>query len=1379
MKKLIELFIHKNVFGNILTAAVIVIGVISAFMMQRESFPRADFDVVVVQTAFLGASPQEVEKLVTIPIERELKSIDGVKETGSTSLDNRSAIVLQLEQNLEDKMRVIQDIKDGVDRAKREFSDNISEPLVLEISSRRFPIIEIVLNTKPDSNENITELKLRQLADGLIDKIEQIDDVATVDKRGYREREIQVEVFPDKLFEYNVSVEEITQALSSRNLNMPGGNVIEKGKEYAIRTVMEFNSVEEIQNQIIRLNDYGGALRLKDIATVKDDFEKKKYIEKANAKEAIILTVLKNENGDAIDLVDSVFEKIEEFKKEGPQNLEISTMNDMSFFIKRRLTVLQGNILLGIIMVLISLFFFLGWRVSIMVAIGIPFSFAATLMVMNYLGISINLISMFGLIIVSGMIVDDAIVVGENVYRHIERGEKPLKAAIIGSSEMVAPVTAAIATTIIAFMPMMFMGGMMGKFVWVLPAAIIIALLASLFESFFILPSHIVDITKNSPKDKILKDKDSFEYKFFKKLQNKYRKTLEWSLNYRYLVVISIFFIFLGSVLLVKETGFILFPKGGVEAFHLKVEGPQGISLDEMNKRIAPIEKAVLDLPATKPDNELENMALRVGIHQERPNDPFTKRGNNYAQINVYLTPETERRRKAAEIIAYLKGKIDYEVPILYTGKTSDNKILELTNRPEAKLFSAENLSKPENIIPINNDFLIGGGLLDDKNTLIVYTGKNDLITIDLNKSKITDNKIIELKRYDSPVKFVFDSKTNNGILVTELGFLYQINVKSGTYKEIEKYKTNITSINLLPENRGFFLTTDNGYLEIFKFENGYKKETSIHESPAIKGKGESMNIDFTSKMSLSRIEYAALSNDQNHIYICGFDGFIYKYNLNSNKIIEVYAINSNSIFWVKQDPQNLDILWISQNKKFFSYNTKEKKIKKEFEIEGNIQTYISSDNATDWYALGSRKSIVKIKSGLKESVSIIQKGETYLEKIEFKQAHGGPPVGLPVSIEIRGDEFDTLREISQIVKEKLRAIDGVYDIRDNWEEGKEEFHVQINEEIAALAGVSVMQIASTVQAAFEGRVATSIKRAEEEIDIRVMFSEDLREKLSSLRDVKIRNRMGNLVPITELASFKKYPGVSLITHVDNKRTIYVKANIDERRNESVKVNTDLMDMMTPVMIKYPGYNLVTGGEMMDTKESMENLGRAAIFAIAGIGIILVLLFGNLRHFRVIMSAIPLGFIGVSVAFFLHKKLHIMPDLVFGFIATMGIVGLTGVVVNDSIVFVDFINKLRKAGLNRHDAIVGAGLHRLRPVILTTVTTVVGLLPTAYGLGGDDPFLKPMALAMAWGLFFATIITLIIVPSLYAIWEDRGFIFHNAVLGSIKKKRKGKKDAIR
>lgn len=311
-----------------------------------------------------------------------------------------------------------------------------------------------------------------------------------------------------------------------------------------------------------------------------------------------------------------------------------------------------------------------------------------------------------------------------------------------------------------------------------------------------------------------------------------------------------------------------------------------------------------------------------------------------------------------------------------------------------------------------------------------------------------------------------------------------------------------------------------------------------------------------------------------------------------------------------------------------------------------------------------------------------------------------------------------------------------------------------MNDRTAALAGISVYDIASTVRSCYEGTIATKIKKTDEEIDIRVIFPRSLRNDLASIGKIKIANRMGNLIPLQSVARLERSRGVSFITRKDWRRTISVTADIDEKAKDvtSVYVNRLLQKKFAGMEERYQGYTVDYAGEFKDTQESFQNLNRSFLMAALAIYIILVALFKSLIHPVTIMGIIPLSFLAVVWVFFLH-------GLPLSFLAMMGIVGLAGVVVNNSIVYLDFINVARTGGMDAFDASIEAGAKRVRPILLSSLTTVLGLLPTAYGIGGNDPFLKPMALSMAWGLAFGTLITLFATPVLYNIFEDiRGIV---------------------
>lgn len=1033
MKRIIEFFIDNSLFVNVLAAGIFIAGLMYMFSANREAFPKIDFDYLVISTIYPGATAEDVEKHVTIPIEDQLREIDGIEELHSNSLEARSVVVVKLDPDLANKDKTINDIKNALDRTQ-DLPDDAEDPLVTELTTAQQPVLDIAIIRKGDTRNDADEFEMRRLAKILEDRILEIGGTARVDRQGYRDREMIVEVNPRLLDEYHVAMNDIVMALARKNLNFPGGLVWENDEEILVRTIGEVESARDISNILIRANDMGNWVRVGDVANVRDSFEEAKIINKSVGRRSVTLTILKKESADIITLVDGINREVERFKKILPEEYELVINNDLSYFVKRRLDVLVSNGIQGFALVIISLILSYGWRISIFTALAIPFSMLLTFIWMAYSNVSINLMSMFGLIMALGMLVDNNIVVSDNIYRHLEEGWKLRDAVAKGASEVMMPIAATILTTISSFAPLMFMTGIMGKFVWTLPAVVSVALIASWIESVFFLPPQIHDMQKRRKSLVSLSEEEGGA--LFRGLRSRYVSLLKAVVARRYRFVGIITLVFIVTIVFAAfKVKFILFPAGGIERFTVKAEAPTGTRVEEMSDKLATIEKIIAELPK----EELESFTSRAGIIQEDPNDPYTKRGSKYGIIIVYLTPEEKRSRKADEIID-----------------------------------------------------------------------------------------------------------------------------------------------------------------------------------------------------------------------------------------------------WVRQR-----------------------------------------------------------SAGLKG-----------FEKLEFKYVRNGPPTGMPVSVTIKGDDFDVLKKIADEYRSYLATIQGLKDIKDNFEEGKEEIRIHVNDRTAALAGISVYDIASTVRSCYEGTIATKIKKTDEEIDIRVIFPRSLRNDLASIGKIKIANRMGNLIPLQSVARLERSRGVSFITRKDWRRTISVTADIDEKAKDvtSVYVNRLLQKKFAGIEERYQGYTVDYAGEFKDTQESFQNLIRSFLIAALAIYIILVALFKSLIHPIIIMGIIPLSFLAVVWVFFLH-------GLPLSFLAMMGIVGLAGVVVNNSIVFLDFINVARVSGMDVVSASIEAGAQRVRPILLSSLTTVLGLLPTAYGIGGNDPFLKPMALSMAWGLAFGTLITLFATPVLYNIFEDiRGLV---------------------
>lgn len=366
---------------------------------------------------------------------------------------------------------------------------------------------------------------------------------------------------------------------------------------------------------------------------------------------------------------------------------------------------------------------------------------------------------------------------------------------------------------------------------------------------------------------------------------------------------------------------------------------------------------------------------------------------------------------------------------------------------------------------------------------------------------------------------------------------------------------------------------------------------------------------------------------------------------------------------------------------------------------------------------------------------------------VTFEAIRTGPPVGRSVEAHIRGQDFAVLEEIAEEFKAFLGTLPGVADIRDNYEPGKPEFQIIVDEQAARRARLGVADIGRAIRFAYEGIPVTTIRTTEEEINVRVRFPKASRHDLSSLKGVVIKNDRGDLIPLSRIATFVREPGVSYVTHRDFKRSITVSAGVDDEQITSLEANRRLTERFKDLPKRFPGYSVRYGGEHEETIESFQNFRVAFIFSLIACYVVLAIGFNSLIHPLVVISVLPFGLMGVAIAFLLH-------GLPLSFMTMLGTLGLFGVVLNDSIVLVTFILDQRKSGASTYRAILGAGKLRFRPVLLTTISTAVALAPVAYGIGGLDPFLQPAALAMTWGLVFATPLTLVVIPCIYAMELD-------------------------
>ncbi|MCH7895916.1 MAG: efflux RND transporter permease subunit [candidate division NC10 bacterium] len=639
MKKLVEFSVRNRVLVNLLTLFVLGTGLVTYFQMPRELFPEFSRQAVQIVTTFLGASPEEMEKLITAPIEEEVAEIDGLDELLSVSQEGRSQILLKFQPDT-DMNRALSDVRAALDNVT-DLPQEAKEPEVHEVKSI-FPVITVSLAG------DIDEATLRDMAKDLRDDLRRIPGVSRVRILGTRERQIWVEVDPARLDEYRISLDDVRAAIAAHNRNVPGGTMKTSRGEILIRTLGEAAGAPEVERIILRSVATGTPLTVGDVASVRETFEEPTTIGRWGGHPAINLVVNKERKGDAIDIAASVRALVEEVRIRLPETVKIGVYNDFSVFIRKRLNTLRVSGAIGLTIVLLALWAFVRTRIALLTGLGIPFAMLGGIVLMSMYGISLNMISLFSLILVLGLLVDDAIVVTENVYRYVEQGMDSRQAAIQGTAEVAWPVVATVMTTVAAFLPLLLIPGTMGVFLAPIPIVVTFTLLGSLLEALVVLPSHLSDVITPAYAQRVRRR----ELPWLTRLRHAYGILLGTALKWRY---VTVAFLFCTTVLLGATAWyripFVLFREFESSQFLINFETSSGAKIEDTLEVAKRAEQVVLSLPP----GELQSLATNVGIsfldvHR-------AERGPNLGQLMVEL--EEDRRRSVNEVITDLRAGIE------------------------------------------------------------------------------------------------------------------------------------------------------------------------------------------------------------------------------------------------------------------------------------------------------------------------------------------------------------------------------------------------------------------------------------------------------------------------------------------------------------------------------------------------------------------------------------------------------------------------------------------------------------------------------------------------------------------------------------------------
>ncbi len=1033
--------VRNVVLVNLLFLVLMTAGLLATARVPVDLFPDISFNHAVIVTVWPGASSDEVERLVTSKLEDEIRDVRGIKDWFSFSSQGASEINIEWDETLSEteQQASLNELRAAIDRVG-DMPEDVEESVLTELSVSE--VFNIVMVAVTDVG-GVGEFTLREIARDLERKLKAIPGVRKATPRGMRDRELHVEVDKDLALQYDLTLPEISELIARNNRNVPGGTFSnEDADEITVRGLGHFESPESLAETVVGKNADGTHVRLADLATVSPGFERRKVIGRFNGDPTIIIGISKDGDDDVVAVVDRVRQFLATERL--PEGVEVSMTFDSSAYVDSMIGILRSNLLLGVVFVTLILWFTVGFRNALLAIIGVPFSFLTALILFPFFGITISTMALIGFIMVSGMLVDDAIIVIENIYRHIEDGEPLTEAVIRGTEEVMWPVVAAVLTTMAAFLPMLLVTGTSGEFMSILPKTVIACLIASLVEALIVLPAHYIDFGSRRGSEA---GSPQVAARGIARWSHGVRERIDGSIasmRQSYLVAQDrvlenrgVFLLFCmaalyGAVGLSKHVRVDLFP-GGFNQLFVTVETPVDYGIDETNRVVRGVERA-LDPIA----DELKDVSTYVG--QAMTADEMPIFGPNYGVLFISV-PST-----------------------------------------------LANIEDPQRVL-------------------------------------------------------------------------------------------NIVKRRLVDEH---------------------------------------------------------------------------------------------------------------------------------------------------WAESG---------------------GE--IENLLVMPPRNGPPIGRPVAIRIQADRYDTAKQIAEEVKRELRAVPGVYNVEDNVPVGPRELRVSLDENRASLHGLTFQEVGAALLAANEGLVPSSFvdPDSDEDVDIRVMLRPEQRTRIADLLELELRTPGGYLVEIGDVADVELDRGYARLYHYDAERSVVVYGAVDTAQTTSLAVNQAMQSRFADIDRRYPGVNMIFGGEFEATRTAFEDMGRAFIVALLAIFTILAAQFRSYSQPLVVMSVVALSYIGVVIGMWIM-------DYAISMYVLYAIVGLAGIVVNDSLVLIDFVNQERVRGRSAREAIRIASSYRFRPILLTTVTTIAGLLPMAMGLSGGSVVFGPFASAIVFGLGVASALTLFVVPSLYLLIED-------------------------
>lgn len=1043
MKRVMAAFARNTVFANIVLVMIFLAGGIATMSMIRENFPEFSLDMITISVPYPGADPEEVEEGISRKIEEAIEGLEGIKQYTTQSSENVGTAIIEVKEDY-DVSDVLEKVKSKVN-AISSFPVDAERPIITELMLKD-PVMLLYCSG------DMSERRIKEWSERIKDEIQHLSEVSQVEIFGAREYEIGIEVSEERLREYGLTFNMVVDAIRRSSLNLAGGTVRTRGEEIRVRTMGRKYTGEALSSIVVLARPEGEIITLDRLAFINDGFTEDPINALINGEPSVLLIVYKTQEEDALVISEAVQKYLLQKEMLLPDGANIKIFYDNTDMLRSRIDLLVRNGIIGLIIVFILLWCFLNARLSFWSGMGIPISIAGALAILWAVGGTINMISLFGLIMVLGIVVDDTIVVGEAIYFHRKQGKPPLKAAVDGVSEVGMPVLAAVITTIVAFIPLLYVGGIMGKFIAIMPVVVIACLVVSLLECFLLLPAHLSH-------------------------------------------------------------------------------------LPDPNVR----------------DNNLNPLTRRLEVVHH-----LTSSGMEWFVARIY-TPLLSK----ALYWRYISFCIAISILLLTIG-------------------------------------LIKGGIL----------------------------------------KFEVFPEIDGFIMTSTVEF------PSGTPPDVTEQAIE---------------QIDAALLRLAKHTQTRSGDPLIQDRLSLVG--QTLEDMPKSGPHLGSVQAILLDSERRGIH--------------------------------------------------------------------------SKDLMVQW-----EKEIGPI---------------TGVKSLTFTGLQAGPP-GAPIEIWLQGHNMNDILAAADDLMDRLRKFEGVYQIRSDFSQGKNEMRLELKPEARTL-GLTVDDLARQVYAGYYGDEAVRLQRGRDDIRIKVRYTADERSRISDLERVRIRTRNGHEVPLMSVADISFAPGYSTITRTDGMRRVAINAGVDTTKANANEIFSELSSNFFPQLKRrYPELHLDLQGEQKKMRESFDSLYVGYPLAILGIFIIIATMFRSYVQPFIIIFTVPFGIIGAVMG-------HMLLGYDLSIMSIFGMVALTGVVVNDAIVLIERINENIAEGMPFFDAILNGGARRFRAIFLTSLSTVGGLAPLIMETDLQAKFLIPMALSIAAGIAFATILTLVLVPSLLALLSDCRLVVHRLKYG--------------